>query len=196
MKNRFSQSSTVAVLTGAFVATGVIFLSSFAHADKVKISTKPISSGPIRSNGDEPGTLKEVVRMRITNPPSQPTAPPNVEMTFHLFIESSDPTVDHVHFVLASTTNPRLRRVTSWDILQVPGRVILKLNGSVVAEKTSPLITPSTNFTVYAQSNALDLEAYPFGSWGISMTASSERSGPYINVPCLPNPVPVPYPRP
>ena len=185
------------MLTGACLAMALVVLSSRALAEKEKPPVVIIKSGPTISHGDEPGTLKPIVKSHFVIPPTGGTLnPPILAMNFRIILESGDPGVENEEFALSGTANTALRRMTSWHVMLSPGRLSLEVNGTEVSHVDSPHFTMSREYVVYSESSPISLERYPLGSWKASTTVSSSRSGPVINIPVIPQPVPVPYPRP
>lgn len=181
-----------------FAAVGlVLVLFMYAFADKGHVVIK---SGPIKpSQGDEPGTLKGLLRMQLTNPIKGPGAPPVVGMTFDLLTESKDAKGRAHRFQLKGSSRTRPGGTVIWEIDPQLGGLALMVNGRKVDYVRSPLLANPSNLLITAYSSPFDAKAHPYGSWKVAFVGrfnegKKEVEPPVVLVPGTPSPIPIPYP--
>lgn len=177
-----------------FAAIGLILiLFMYAFADK---GTVIIKSGPIKpTQGDEPGTLKGLIGLRLTSPSKGVGAPPVVGMTFDLLTPSKDPKGRPCRFQLTGSSRTRPGGTITWEIDPQMGGLALMVNGRKVDFVRSPLLADPSKLVITAYSSPFDPKVYPYGPWKVTIAGNSDSGKKEVEpivvlVPGTPSPVP------
>lgn len=178
----------------SLIITGLaLMLASTASAEKPKVAT--IKSTIKTSNGDEPGTLKDVVKLRLINPGSGPGAPREVTISFTLDIDSDINLDRRTTFQLTGKGKTAAGKETVWSIRRMNSGYTLWVDGHCVDSARSRLLAAPKGLTVVAETAPFDAIANPYGPWQVQMVSNKVKTPPIVVLcPGPAQPIPVPYP--
>ncbi len=168
----------------------ILALGTAAVADKIKIEGKPIiKGGPIKStSGDEAGTLKEVVKMRMMPPPPGTPPQPPINMAFDITIPSAD-----------GRSKPQMFRLTgagtNWQVRTTRNGFGLWIDGRCVDSVSSLAFRGRRGVEIAILSQLLEAKMFPGGVIDIEATDGQGKTMVVFPDVCGPTTKPpVPYP--
>jgi hypothetical protein len=186
--------SRLVLLAAAF---GV--LAGLANADKN--GPVIIKSGPIKpTSGDDPGTLKPVLGLRLMNPDKGPFAPNAVSMTFDLLTDLRDAHGKAIRYQLKGEARTNPGKMSVWRIEKKLDGLTLTVDGRKADFVRLPSSVDAGKLMVTVYSSPFDAKANPYGRWTVAWEGGgnsplAKEDPPVVLVP-YPTPLPIPYPIP
>lgn len=198
------QKQSLSKMLALFSIVGMIALVSFANADKVKIAGGPLKGGTIKaSSGDEAGTLKGVIHMRMNN--SGGVIPDNLTITIELSLAAGRIREAPMKMRLKAVVPENQKFPIDWTVVGQQGEFRLMQNGKIVDRTKMPTVNQDRDIMVRIESSIFDTDKYPYKGWDLNATienmlGAESRGEPVIKIPIVvttPGPaVPIPYPKP
>ncbi len=187
------------VSTRSLAALALLALASISLADPIKIAGGPVAGGggTIKpTHGDDAGTLKGVVKLRLYNPNGGLHAPPQITMNFEIFTDTDDPRTA-LHYHLSGVGHPTPGKLTTWTIDREGPTLTLKVDGVAVDKVTSPAVGAGAGLVFTFESSTFDRSLYPYGAWNATMQLERGKDVLDPIVVVAPGPlVPIPVPKP